>query len=328
MNRTGFTVVAVFAALLAGATPHAAAQTYTTFDPPSSGSTAPDKVYPSGKVVGIFFPTSNNIVAGFIRDLKGAFTVVLYPGTGNSTVKVRIAGAGLAGEYRDSGNVYHGFIRSSSGVYTGFDAPGAVNTHVVDANAKGQVVGYYSMLPNDAGPLNGYVRDVNGNITTFTPQAGSMVYPVAINSAGGVVGQFHTTSYHGFIRAANGVITTFTDGPQTTHVTGWNTSGQIVGWSLPGGGYLRDTQGNFTNIQVISTRTYPQGINDAGQVVGYFLNSRSRKIGFFRRADGTIVQLNPPGGAGNITLTSISLGFITGSYGGTTSHGVLITGVH
>ena len=71
----------------------------------------------------------------------------------------------------------------------------------------------------------------------------------------------------------------------------------------PGHGFLLDTGGSFTQIDVPGTsETFAFGINDAGQIVGFFDDSTGRH-GFL--ATPTAVLLPEPS---TLTLLSVGMG--------------------
>src|SRR5215471_11244632 len=75
--RTG--AVVLFALLAIAIQPSAWGQTFTTFDPPDSLSTAPSSVNSAGQIAGTYFD-SNFATHGFVRASDGAITSFDAPG--------------------------------------------------------------------------------------------------------------------------------------------------------------------------------------------------------------------------------------------------------
>jgi len=107
---------------------------------------------------------------------------------------------------------------------TTIDVPGAVWTLSVSINAAGAIAGSYS----DDIAYHGFLRDRNGNFTTYDAPGQSLIEPKCINPGGTVTGNY---SGHGFLRAPDGTFTTF-DVPVAINGTfpiSINTAGAITG---------------------------------------------------------------------------------------------------
>ena len=138
-----------------------------------------------------------------------------------------------------------------------FDPPSSVLTFPGAINSDGLIVGGAA----DANfVLHGFVRNVNGAITTFdVPGAGSTAgtfqgtLALGVSSFGLSTGYWvdSSTVAHGFIRHPNGLIFKF---------------------DAPGAGAI---PGVFQG-------TIPQGMNFWGEIVGYLIDSNNAGHGFIR----------------------------------------------
>ena len=194
----------------------------------------------------------------------------------------------------------HGYVRSSKGDFTTFDAPGAgtgagQGTRAYSINPAGTIAGY---AQDASDVVHGFLRAPDGTITGFDPTGALFTFPLAINPAGAITGQYcDGTNCRGFLRATDGTMTTF------------DVSGDVNG-------------------------TYPYGINPAGAIVGYYIDASNVYHGFLRARDGNFTTFDAPG-AGNATdsyqgtlpTADNPSGKITGSYvdPGNLQHGFLRT---
>ena len=81
---------------------------------------------------------------------------------------------------------------------------------------------------------HGFVRDSDGNITTFDVPGSIGTYSRSINPTGAITGLYYDASdvVHGFVRDSNGNITTF-DVPRSVETGGFSISqGVITGYCL------------------------------------------------------------------------------------------------
>lgn len=99
------------------------------------------------------------------------------------------------------------------------------NTFVSSINATGVITGNYI---DDSGVSHGYVRDSQGNITTFDVDNSPGTDPISINAAGEITGIFNST--YDFVRDSRGNITTFRpDGSFILYAASINAAGVITG---------------------------------------------------------------------------------------------------
>ena len=191
----------------------------------------------------------------------------------------------LTGYYLDQHGATHGFVRSFDGIITTFDVPGSVLTRPVSINDSGEITGYYEVADGLANLPLGFLRGVDGAITTFgstTTVPSLETQPDAINSAGTVIGNFPSVALGStaFLRSAAGVVEKFTlsfGASYSTFLTGLNAGGAVAGYASsdsiaqafgffwngqgtvpsPGEGYTAFTYPG-------STGTFPTGINADG----------------------------------------------------------------
>ncbi len=203
-------------------------------------------------------------------------------------------------------------------VFIEFDAPHAgagsgQGTFPQDNNPAGTITGYYI----DSGTIfHGFLRSLDGTITSFDPPGSGTLkgssqgtFPLSIDTAGEVVGQFQDENYlfHGFLRAVDGTFTVIdapnagTQGGQGTIAGSINSQGVIAGYYLDVNnifhGFVRTQDGAITTFDDSGegTGTYQgtvesyteQGINGAGQIIGYYVDSNNLVHGYLRSPDGS-----------------------------------------
>jgi hypothetical protein len=119
--------------------------------------------------------------------------------------------------------------------------------------------------------MHGFVRDAQGNITSFDPPGSTETEPAIINASGVIAGSYFDAAslVHGFIRDAQGNITSFDPAGSTlTSANGINATGAITGWYINAAfaqyGFVRDPQGNTTSFEVPGG-PYPGSINDSDE---------------------------------------------------------------
>ena len=268
------------------------------------------------------FDDSTCVEHGYKLEPDGTFTTFEAPGAGNTpgtcgwlgflqgTVPGNINAAGLIeGWMMDTNYVFHVFLRAADGTFTIIDAPGAgtsayqgtLAAFETGLNSAGALTGPYIDASN---AWHGYVRDPEGNITTFdVPATSQGTYPWGINEAGKTVGQYGDANgvSHGFLRSRQGKILTFDD-PKAGTGAGQGTIGVFF---LPAGGvggmyvdarnvthgFVRDTHGRFTTFDAPGAgKSAGQGtgvdayfaVNSAGTVTGWAVDASGVYHGFLR----------------------------------------------
>ena len=312
------------ACLLLGLASTALAETWLTFDVPGANYVQPVAINGNGDVAGIYYASGNP--HGFLKSSNGVITTFDVPGA-LLTSPAAINGNGdVAGVYADAGGFNHGFVRTIDGTFTTFDVPGAltqIGTNPTSINASGVVVGWYF----SANPINygGFLRTPDGTITTFNVPVGD-TYPVSINDAGEIAGNYVYFCTYGFLRAPDGTITTF-DFPNAActgfnFVRGMNASGDVVGTIIDvtgvTHGFLRNSGGAITTFSGFGGNvpkpdaTSACCINSSGQIAGLWDALRFARI-FLREANGAIRDVGAP----TCTLGTVSAmndaGWITGT---------------
>src|SRR4051812_10979791 len=119
-------------------------------------------------------------------------------------------------------------------------------------NSSGSVVGAYS----DATATHGFLRDRDGNYSTFDPPGAAFTQPNAINLRGRVTGFYcNTTACLGFVR---------------------------------------DSYGKFTTIEYpcAVNGTVPLSINDWGDIAGVWYDATDSSHIFLRDREGTLIGLD------------------------------------
>ncbi|MDE2460843.1 MAG: hypothetical protein KGL98_06305, partial [Gammaproteobacteria bacterium] len=281
-----------------------------SFDAPGAGSvpnafqgTFASSINNFGAIAG-YSQDSNNVFHGFIRSLFGVIITFDAPGAGNGafqgTIVTCINPQGTtAGFYIDSNSVAHGFVRSRSGVITNFDPSTSISTFTTVTpatgsclNTAGQITGFYV----DASQVgHSFLRDPQGNITSFDGPGALYTEAISINAAGKIIGFFEDSSGlgHGFVRHPDGQFTTF-DGPVSgggnTIPSSINNNSSISGWQFDANavahGFVRGRNGQFVAIDAPGAGTgpvdgtFPTMINASGAVTGIWADNNSLAHGF------------------------------------------------
>jgi hypothetical protein len=255
-----------------------------------------------------------------------------YQGTFATTIS---PGGVIAGYYLDVNNVYHGFVRARGGSFANFDAPGAGNlpnaypiqgTQAFSINLALVVVGYYT----DTNSITHcFLRAPNGTITNIDPPGSvgsSNQFPIVINAAGAVVGNFSDQlGFHGFLRNPGGTFTSF-DPPNSgaTFPSGINSKGAIAGYYQNGSyqGFLRTPNGTFVTFNPPgSAYTVVNGIGSLGEIIGWYEVNliTGPPYSFLRFPKGALINIDFPGSSlGTFPYAINAAGTITGNYFNTT----------
>jgi hypothetical protein len=212
------------------------AQTFTTFDPPTSTSTVPQAINIFGQVTGYYTgdPDPDDSTHGFIRQPDGAITsfdVSVYGKMWN-TYAVDINALGqITGNVISYPLVSSGFLRKTDGTIVVFNGSGNVipsraaplqsepvpcwpytrcidGTGPIAINGFGQITGVFG----DGSLYSGFLRQPDGTTVNFRAPSTSVpqTVPQAINLLGQIVGHHWGGDFnHGFLRQRSGAIVTF-----------------------------------------------------------------------------------------------------------------------
>jgi uncharacterized membrane protein len=157
-------------------------------------------------------------------------------------------------------------------------------TYVSAINNVGQIVGYTRGYPLNGPPdyeQFAFLMQPNFTIVQLPAFKNAMVYPVAINDIGQIVGNVQYTDSHG-----NSVAAAVKMGPGATtfyllhglnYVTGMSSSGHVVGYAVTAAGeygVLR-AEGKAINLGPVS----PTGINNRREIVGTGVSTNGTPIG-------------------------------------------------
>ena len=265
--------------------------TITTFDAGGLNTTA-RAINDEGTVTGDYGDTAER-VAAFVRTADGQIDT--FNGTkAKQTVGTAINDHGVVTGYIQDDNstlMHHGFIRSKRGTLKLFDIDGADGGTVAAAtNKSGAVTGSYTA----AGVTHGYVRGVDGSITSFDPQESHGTFPLAQNRNGDIAGYYFLNGAGltaAFVRTADGGISTFS-APGDTGGTGAeaiNNHGIVAGSAAVGQklrGLVRSEHGAIKEFDapgsILPGGTVPTGINSDKVIVGYYYGSDKHFHGFMR----------------------------------------------
>jgi len=273
----------------------------------------------AGTVVGSYRDADNGALYGYYRLADGTLhrfhpdPMIRKDDVG--AVPTGIAADGtIIGSFSDTGSYvgnHIGFIRAQTG-YTEFNPFDSIDTLPQAINSAGVVTGEYE---DASGNYHGFVRDAEGNFTSFdAPVSGTVleIMPTSINSSGSIVGFVSTpTSFGGFLRDSNGMITLI-DIPQSYGFVpvAISDSGLVVGWLNTGDtyaptvGFILDSQGNYTTFSPPgAVETFPTAIDPQGSIVGYYADQFDNLRGFYRLRDGTFGIFSVPASTKTLPAT-------------------------
>ncbi|HEY1768699.1 MAG TPA: hypothetical protein VGG02_00410 [Chthoniobacterales bacterium] len=272
-------------------------QVIGTFQLPSTTvSFSPSGIGQSGVIVGSYSPKSGPPTLGFLRDERGRYVSLAYPGAYETFASGVNATSTVCGTYFDSQMFPHGWFYAA-GSYSSFDYPGAFETFLNGINDAGDFVGNYATSSGDSGPF----LDMGGTVIPFDPGVGTDATATGISSNGLITGSYYSGStYESFIRETDGSFITGIQVPQDgvfyNLAAGINNQGYVVG------SFRSISKGNSHEMAFVfqapdtyilysypgSANTYFTGINDQNQIVGWYTTpKRDRKP----RDHGLILQL-------------------------------------
>ena len=280
------------------------------------------------------------------QPLRPTYTTIDAPGAGaaasqGTTPNDIAAGGDIVGFFMDPNNRAHGFMRSSAGALTVLDPVVLYNqgSNAQAINMAGTVVGFFVVQQSIYQPFtHGYIRTLNGDLTTLDVSGSSLTIARSINDNGVIAGEFLDSNQaaHGWLRASDGTLTTF-DVPGSTALSFGVTlfsgisvsrinAGSIVVGSFTDAngvyrGFLRAPDGTLTMLDapgagtVANTGTKAADINASGVIVGS-VSTAGASHSFLRSPDGTYTIFDPPGtAAGGSSSTGVNdSGLIVGSY--------------
>ena len=185
---------------------------FTTFDPPGSVSTVPQSINARGAISG-YYNESNQRLFGFVLQPNGKITSIDPPGS-ISTQAFGINAKGAITGYYSDGHGTHGFLREPTGTIISFDVPEGTGTFPASINDAGAITGSYinpGPFPGSVPRTFGFVRDPDGNFTSFDPGPRDTI-PQIINNEGAIAGFLEDLAldiFHGFVRSPEGTSTVF-----------------------------------------------------------------------------------------------------------------------
>ena len=267
-----------------------------------------------------YYINQAGVTGGFIRNADGEVITFAVAGSAlTSPVAINAAGE-IAGNTIDTKGNSYGFVRYANGSIATFN-PGGNNpgaTEMAGINEKGTVVGDYERI-NTVVPQHGFIRTVDGVITTFDVPGSDRTEPVGINAAGQVAGIYwsHGNDFPGgFVRFPDGDITTYPGVP-----VGINAAGYIAGWSFipPYQGFVRFPGGSINSLVLPGTPDV--GINEAGFIFGNYgflgpVTGSSRLLHlqvYLRSPNGTMTSFGFPGSLKTVATSMNDSNVITGA---------------
>ena len=209
--------------------------------------------------------------------------------------------------------------QGAGGQFVTFDPPGSTLTSPQAIAPDGTIAGQYCDTAACAAQFgfvgtHGFLRNPNGNFTTFDPPGSTYTYVGSISTNGEIAGVYCSTAacapYHGFIRARDGTYTTF-DSPAGSgginpgffgpSPPGINPAGAVAGTyyayvpNFTTHGFLRDKNGAFTTIDAPGAAggTVVMDINPSGVITAVDVGGQG--TGFIRYPNGSFTTIDTPG---------------------------------
>jgi uncharacterized membrane protein len=209
--------------------------TFTTENFPGAAQTQVIGINDFGETDG-FYISGNGNNHGFVRNFRGDFMRVDFPGTTSTSPKInQLLGLNeefqQAGYYADAAGNDHGYIFARHGaVYSVLTIPGGVSVQATGINGAGQVSGFYV---DKMGTNHGFLLNL-GTFTTLDFPESTFTQALGLNNDGQVVGTYIDMSglVHGFAWSEAAGFQSIDDpsGVGATIINGINDLGVIVGF--------------------------------------------------------------------------------------------------
>jgi len=279
---------------------------FTKFSVPGSVALGVEDINSNGTISGYYTDAAGD-TRGFALPSGGSVATLIDPldtATPGYTAAYAIDSAGtIVGQFYDAAaTTYSGFFYSN-GTFTTYNLPNQpqfTTTSVIGINSKHGFCGFVFPPPYTAS--SAFVSSNSGVISTFAVNGSTDSECTAMNDSGTTVGIYADSAgvYHGFIRNSSGGIAVIdVPGASTvpaavpcgtgliagTVISGINDLGEISGhfWDTSNNehGFLRDTHGTFTQIDVPGAyQTAGGGLNDKDTMVGHYANSSCVSSGY------------------------------------------------
>jgi uncharacterized membrane protein len=239
----------------------------TVIDAPNSSDTEVLAMNNRGWTVGAVW--NRKTQSCFLRHPSGHVRKFSFAGSiGCAATGINSTNA-VTGYYEDANNVLHGFVEVG-GSFTTFDVSGS-DVAPVAINDAGTIVGSYGV-----GREHGFVRAIDGTLTTFDVPNSIRTQPRGMNANGIIVGDYGTQdgNDYAFIRDTDGTFTTFNYGPAYTEATAINKKGKIAGTREANRdqqvGFVRSLDGSKHQKFNPGDGVYPTAINNHGTITGVY----------------------------------------------------------
>ncbi len=231
------------------------------------------------QAAGTFFD-SNPYPHGYVKNADGTYVQIDVPSaTGGTQVAGINSNGQIVGNFVASGGQQEAFFwdPTNPSEYVTFTVSGSAGTNGLAINDNGEITGNYT----DSAGVHGYVRTIDGTITTFDfGGTSTFTSPVAINTKGEVTGEESDESFvSGFVRTPFGTLSLWetqeNGGPVPQSI---NDAGVIVGFETSDSGgdiaFERDAAGNFALLAVPfpNTDTRAESVNQSGYAVGTYMD--------------------------------------------------------
>ncbi|MFI5897051.1 hypothetical protein ACIA5D_43860 [Actinoplanes sp. NPDC051513] len=237
-----------------------------------------------GDITGGYAQTADACVHGFLRDVRGRFSRIDFPGAG-ATQPIDLDDRGtIVGSYQiaDCNDTLHGFVRDPRGRFVSLDAPGSVATQAFGINNHGQVVGQYN---TGDGGTHGFVWD-RGRFMVIDGPAGAIGATILdVNDRGQMVGLYadRAGTLHAFLLIGRDYTVIDVPAAPVTFPFGLNNRGDVALTTAtrlvlePGVGGYALRAGTRTEVAFPKAAvTAALDINDHGTVIGVYNNPAPR----------------------------------------------------
>ena len=312
---------------LAAECPIASAEAkWVSIDVTGSFQTTPVAINDKEAVTGSWLDNSG-ISHGFSRASDGTITSFDAAENVNTQVLAINNNGSVAGYYFDFSGNESGFIRAPDGTITSFVVPNTVNTTPATINNKGATTGYAYSYQTEG--YIGFLRTPGGKIKIFQVPKSAQTYGYAIDGAGHIAGAYVDGKgfFHGFIRGPDGKFARYSI-PDVDAIwlvpAGIDSSGDIAGTYASGDYvshcFLRKGDGTIVKLDLtgwtfcqVGSGETAGGISNSGAITGSYTDS-SGNHGFLMRPNGSVRQLDYPGGQETIPVGVNDTDEVTGDY--------------